>query len=98
MCYAEKKSNPLAALQRKKCARDGFGLSDMPGVRESAKYLLAMNGYVNAFNFGDCKEDIKDVLCLVNVLLNNETVENGDINGDGGISLIDVVLIVKLIV
>ena len=37
-----------------------FGLSDLPGVRESAKYLLATTGYVNTFNFGDCSDAILD--------------------------------------
>ena len=50
---------------------------------------------------GDVDDDgsvtIKDVLCLVQALLDNEDVDNGDMNSDGGISLIDVVLIVKLI-
>ncbi|MBQ2446234.1 MAG: heparinase II/III family protein, partial [Oscillospiraceae bacterium] len=37
-----------------------FGVSDLPGVRESGRYLLAMNGNVNSFNFGDCSEAIID--------------------------------------
>ena len=30
-----------------------FGISDLEGLKESGKYLLAMNGYTNAFNYGD---------------------------------------------
>jgi len=37
-----------------------FGLSDLPGVREASKYLLATTGYVNTFNFGDCSDVILD--------------------------------------
>ena len=41
-----------------------FGLSELPGVRESGKYLLAVTGYVNTFNFGDCDEKILDAAVL----------------------------------
>ena len=30
-----------------------FGLSDLEGMKESAKFLLAINGYSNTFNHGD---------------------------------------------
>ena len=35
-----------------------FGLTDLPGMRESGNYLLAVNGYVTNFNFGDCDETL----------------------------------------
>ncbi|MBQ2444811.1 MAG: heparinase II/III family protein, partial [Oscillospiraceae bacterium] len=37
-----------------------FGLSDMEGFKESGKYLSAMTGYVNSFNYGDGSDKILD--------------------------------------
>ncbi|MBR6826294.1 MAG: heparinase II/III family protein, partial [Oscillospiraceae bacterium] len=37
-----------------------FGLSDMEGIKESGRYLLAMNGYSNTFNFGDGNASLMD--------------------------------------
>jgi len=37
-----------------------FGLSDMEGVRESGRYLLAINGNSNTFNFGDGNSSVMD--------------------------------------
>ncbi|MBR6826293.1 MAG: heparinase II/III family protein, partial [Oscillospiraceae bacterium] len=37
-----------------------FGLSDMEGFKESGKYLRAMTGFVNSFNYGDGSEAILD--------------------------------------
>ena len=41
--------------------------------------------------------DIKDALKLIRAIVNNETVENGDINGDGKVGLADVIRVMKLI-
>jgi len=37
-----------------------FGLSDMDGFAEAGKYLAAMNGYTNTFNFGDGASAVLD--------------------------------------
>ncbi|MBR4309063.1 MAG: heparinase II/III family protein, partial [Oscillospiraceae bacterium] len=41
-----------------------FGLSDLDGVKESGKYLLAVNGNVSAFNFGDGSGSLQDSSAL----------------------------------
>lgn len=34
---------------------------------------------------------------LIRVVVNHQTIENGDLNGDGKISLIDVIRVMKLV-
>ena len=50
---------------------------------------------------GDIDRDgnvtVKDILILIRVVVNDQTIENGDLNGDGKISLIDVIRVMKLI-
>ncbi len=41
-----------------------FGLSDLEGIKESGKYLLAVNGNVSAFNFGDGSGALQDSAAL----------------------------------
>ena len=41
-----------------------FGLSDLEGMRESAKFLLAINGYTNTFNHGDATNEFNNNAAL----------------------------------
>ena len=41
-----------------------FGVSDIEGVKESGNYLLAMNGNVSTFNFGDGSANLQDTAAL----------------------------------
>ena len=46
---------------------------------------------------GDGRVSVKDVLMLARAIVNGRTVENGDVNRDGKVNLLDVVHIVQLI-
>ena len=41
-----------------------FGLSEAPGVKESGSYLLAINGNLTSFNFGDGGSTLRDSAML----------------------------------
>ena len=41
-----------------------FGLSELEGMRESAKFLLAINGYTNTFNHGDATNEFNNNAAL----------------------------------
>ena len=41
-----------------------FGVSDIQGVRELGNYLIAMNGFISTFNFGDGSSNLQDTGAL----------------------------------
>ncbi len=61
------------------------------------------NSYCEEINFpiGDINLDffvnIQDVLVLINLILNNESSYNADVNGDGGLNVLDIIDLVHII-
>ncbi len=66
---------------------------------------MASKAYTADVDIGevaDYNEDgfvnIGDVICLVKAVVNNATINNGDLNGDRKVSLIDAIRLIKYII
>ena len=70
-------------------------------VRDTSRLQVLINNNIVQKLVGDIDGDgnvtIKDALDLIRVILNDETIENGDVNSDGKVGLADVIRVLKLL-
>ena len=60
---------------------------------------ITLRNYISYIYSNDEEINIQDIVVLINLILNDENyIDSGDLNGDGGINIVDIINLIMIII